>query len=104
MPVYRLVPALPADDKRWAMAKYQGEIVVRAASTGEARAIASLEEANSSGSGFPRSTTQVVASAFRDELLYSVILDSSGRFAAEGPIQVLHGDFIRPSMVPFHKD
>jgi hypothetical protein len=46
MTIYRLVPSAPADDPNWGLAINHGEVVVRAHTTGEARAIAALEEAS----------------------------------------------------------
>jgi hypothetical protein len=96
MSVYRLVPIARSDDPNWDRAINQGEIVVRATSSGEARAIAALEEARAAVSHIPKSTTQVTASALRDPLLYGVIDDASGEFPASGPIKVLRGNFQFP--------
>ena len=96
MPIYRLIPSARADDPAWSMAVNQGEVVVRANSTGEARAIASLEEASQYTGGVPRVTKQVQASAFRNENLYSVVLDTTNRFPNAGPVRVLSGNFSFP--------
>ena len=96
MTIYRLVPSAPVDDPNWGRALNHGEVVVLAHSTGMARAIAALEEASVRYSGVPPTTTQVVASAFRDEKLYTVKEDSSGRFLDRGPVRVLKGDFRFP--------
>ena len=42
MPIYRLLPSAPPDDPNWDRALNQGEVVVRAASSGAARAMAAL--------------------------------------------------------------
>ena len=96
MTIYRLVPSAPADDPAWQLALNHGEVVVRAHSTGEARAIAALEEASIRAQGVPPTTTQVVASAFRNELLYTVKQDDSGAFEDSGPVRVLRGEFVFP--------
>jgi hypothetical protein len=96
MPIYRLIPIADPDDPHWDRALNQGEVVVRASSSGEARAIAALEEARVAIGGIPNSTTQVTASAFRDEKLYAVRDDTSGAFPAAGPVQVLAGNFSFP--------
>ncbi len=96
MPIFRLIPTAPADDPAWGLSINQGEVVVRANSTGEARAVAALEEASIALGGIPKTTTQVVASAFRDEKLYTVQQDDSGDFPDTGPMRVLRGDFSFP--------
>lgn len=96
MTIYRLVPSAPAADPGWDLALNHGEIVVRANSTGEARAIASLEEASIRAHGLPATTTQVDASAFRNEKLYTVRQDDSGEFDDAGPMGVLRGEFMFP--------
>lgn len=96
MPIYRLVPTAAPEDPRWQNALHQGELLVRAPSSGEARAIAALEEASIAQKTLPRSTTMVIASAFRDDKLYTVIEDVSGRFSAVGPARVLMGTFHFP--------
>ncbi len=96
MPIYRLKPIAKADDKNWGRAFNHGEVVVRAHSTGEARAIAALEEASRLTGGVPRVTTQVQASALLDSNLYTVVLDTSGEFADKGPVRVLTATFRFP--------
>jgi hypothetical protein len=96
MTIYRLVPSASVDDPGWQMALNHGEVVVRAHTTGEARAIAALEEASVRDGGVPPTTTQVIASAFRNEKLYSVKEDHSGAFEDAGPVRVLRGDFRMP--------
>lgn len=97
MTLYLLVPSAPADDPNWGLAVNHGEVVVRAHSTGEARAIAALEEASVRYGGVPPTTTQVVASAFREAKLYTVKRDDSGTFEDTGPVRVLRGDFRLPA-------
>jgi hypothetical protein len=105
MPVYRLVPIAEPDDPNWDRALNQGEVVVRASSSGEARAMAALEEARAATGAIPNSTTQVRASAFRDEKLYTVRDDHSGEFPAAGPVQVLRAHFTFPeNFVGHHLD
>lgn len=96
MTIYRLVPSAPPQDPGWELALNHGEVVVRAHSTGEARAIAALEEASIRAHGLPPTTTQVVASAFRNALLYTVREDASGAFDDTGPVRVLRGEFLFP--------
>ena len=105
MTIYRLVPSAEPDDPRWQRANFQGEVVVRAHSSGEARAIAALEEASVALGTVPMSTTQVTASAFRDEKLYTVREDHSGQYADEGPVRVLRADFEFPlGFLGIHQD
>jgi len=96
MTIYRLVPSAPPEDPGWQLALNHGEIVVRAHSSGEARAVAALEEASIRAHGVPPTTTQVVASAFRNEKLYTVRQDDSGAFEDSGPVRVLSGEFLFP--------
>lgn len=96
MTIYRLIPSAPPGDPNWGRAMNHGEVVVLAHTTGEARAIAALEEASLRFGGVPPTTTQVVASAFRDEKLYTVKKDLSGTFVDVGPVRVLRGDFRMP--------
>ena len=105
MPIYRLIPTAAANDPAWELSLNQGEVVVRADSTGEARAVAALEEAAARGAAFPLSTTQVIASAFRDDKLYTVLDEHSRTFAPDGPIGVLDADFHFPvDFVPLKAD
>jgi hypothetical protein len=46
--------------------------------------------------GSQKTTTQVVASALRDPLLYTVVDDTSGEFEAAGPVRVVRGSFHFP--------
>jgi hypothetical protein len=104
MPIYRLVPAAQPDDPSWDRAPCHGEVLVRASSSGEARAIAAMEEAVAGGARKLHSTTQVIASAFRDPLLYTVIEDESGEFPAAGPVRVVRGNFTFAKHVTEHDD
>ena len=96
MPIYRLIPVASADDDNWQLAFNQGEVVVRARSSGLARAMAAIEEAAQYMSGEPKITTQVEASAFRQANLYTVVRDTSGEFEEDGPDKVLRGTFSFP--------
>lgn len=75
--VFRLVPMRPGS--HWGLSGSRGEVIVRARSTGEARALAAWSEAAAS----PYSDDGW-ASPFRDPRLYSVRRDNSGRFPAVG--------------------
>jgi hypothetical protein len=81
----------------------QGEIIVRARSSGEARAIAARAEALAAGAS-PKTTGQVTASAFRDSTLYGVRRDDTGRFPNDGPPEVLSGGFQIPPGWIAHDD
>ena len=94
--VYRLVPVAHPDDPNWKRAVSQGEVVVRARSSGDARVVASHAEAAAITLREPQSTTQVEASALRDPKLYHVVQDDSGRYPAEGPRGVLEAMFQVP--------
>jgi hypothetical protein len=101
--IYRLIPGAPADDHNGRRAAHQGELVVRARSSGEARAIAARAEAQAAGVRLP-STGQVLASAFADPVLYFTRLDDRGAFPDEGPVGVLAGGFRAPTGWVAHVD
>ena len=94
--VYRLVPVAHPGDPNWGRAVSQGEVVVRALSSGDARVVASHAEAAAITLREPQATTQVEASALRDPKLYHVVRDDSGRYPAEGPRTVLEAVFQVP--------
>jgi hypothetical protein len=104
MPIYRLVPTARPDDPGWDRAPNQGEVVVRASSSGEARAIAAMEESLAAGARTLPSTTQVTASAFRDPALYTVVEDESGEFPAAGPVRAVKSNFSFARPVVGHED
>ncbi|MBP1851160.1 hypothetical protein [Rhizobium halophytocola] len=91
--IYCLKPKAAPDDPRWDNSPPQGELFVRALSTGDARIVA--EEAENdfpATNGKPAEGVSTAnASAFRDDKLYSVLLDESGRFDSEGPRSVIYG-------------
>lgn len=93
--VYRLVPNIRSDNTGWGGTFNHGEILVRARSSGEARAIAARAEAVAAGEP-KRATTQAMASALREPRLYSVRRDTSGQFPDEGEPGVLAGNFRLP--------
>ena len=94
--VYRLVPVAREGDPNWDRAVSQGEVVVRARSSGDARVVASHAEAAAITLREPLATTQVEASALRDPKVYHVIQDDSGRYPDEGPRTVLKAMFQVP--------
>lgn len=96
MTIYRLMPTASPEDPAWDLSLNQGEVVVRAQSSGEARAIAALAEASLRTESDRLQTTQEVASAFRDEKLYTVHEDDSGAFPEAGPNGVLSANFHFP--------
>lgn len=91
--IFRLVPAAEPYDLNWDRAVNHGIVVVRAASPADARIVASegeadfLESPAKPGDG----VSTRFASAFRDDKLYSVEEDGSGRWSAEGEREVLDG-------------
>ncbi len=95
--LYRLVPIAAANDPRWDMATYQGEAVVRAYSPADARLVAADAEADfrdvpaAPGDG----KTTDMASAFRDDKLYTVVDEEPGETPADGPRAVVSGDILR---------
>src|SRR5690606_5831772 len=96
MPLYRLVPIAAPDDPNWDRALNQGEVVVRARSSGEARAIAALAEAEAAAGEPALATTQVRASAFMDDKLYAVRDEPNGQWPEEGEPGVVDAAFAFP--------
>lgn len=75
---------------------------MRAKSSGDARIVATEAEAD-----FPENRAKpgegvstAAASAFRNEKLYTVIEDISGRYPSEGPRAILSGSFDRNVILP----
>lgn len=91
--IYRLVPIASPDDPQWQNRPPRGEVVVRARTTGDARLVATAAELDFTDiDALPAEGNSTdMASAFRSEKLYTVILDESGRHPAEGAREVLEG-------------
>jgi len=87
--LYRLVPTARPDDPNWDRAPNRGEVVVRARSSGDARVVAAQAETEEGAAGL--FTTEVRASAFMDEKLYTVRDEPEGRHPIDGPRMVLEG-------------
>lgn len=85
--LYRLVPTARPDDPNWDRAPNRGEVVVRAKSSGDARVVAAQAETPEGAAGI--FTTEVKASAFLDEKLYTVRDEPAGRYPSAGPRMVL---------------
>lgn len=84
--VYKLLPVRPG--AHWGLVPDRGEVVVRARSSGEARAIAARAEAEVVAK--ERQTAgRVSASAFPNPALYTVRLESKSEFPANGEPAVL---------------
>lgn len=98
--VYRLIAGAALDDPRWANSPYQGEVVVAARTSGDARIVAAARELDfmEVDSAPAEDVTTTNASAFRSDLLYSVIEVERGRSDLQRGM--LHGDIsvdtIRP--------
>jgi hypothetical protein len=99
--LYRLVPIAEADDPRWDNSPFQGEVVVAARSTGDARLVASSRELDymEIDAKPAEDVTTSIASAFRSEKLYTVIeIDRDrtdlSRGIIDGEIAI---DVIRPA-------
>lgn len=73
--IYRLTPLAERDDPNWQNARYQGEVVVIARSTGDARVVASQAELDFTeiDAKPAEGVTTEMASAFRSDKLYGVI-------------------------------
>lgn len=101
--LYRLIPIAAATDPNWDLAPNQGEVVVRARSSGDARVVAAEAELDfmeiDALPGDGNSTTS--SSAFRSEKLYTVVDEAAGTYPLEGPREVVAGtirvDNIRPT-------
>lgn len=101
--LYRLIPIAAANDPNWDLAPNQGEVVVRARSSGDARVVAAEAELDfmeiDALPGDGNSTTS--SSAFRSEKLYTVVDEPAGTYPLEGQRGVVDGtvrvDNIRPT-------
>lgn len=101
--LFRLVPIASATDTNWDNAANQGEVVVRARSSGDARIVAAEAELDYTEidalPGDGNSTTS--SSAFRNEKLYTVIDEHNPAYPIDGPREVVAGtvrvDNIRPT-------
>lgn len=91
--IFRLVPDAPDTDPRWDIAEPVGEVVVRAESPADARIVASHAEPDfpEVGAAPGDGVETDFASAVRDERLYRVEEDTSGRYPTEGEREVLQG-------------
>ncbi len=96
MRLWRIVPSAPPDDPRWLHSPVWREIVVRADTAAEARAIASRMEADQQDYSPDRDSAGAQAmdypSALYDEALYQVIEVPAGataQFSPEGPREIL---------------
>lgn len=103
--LFRLVPIASATDTNWDIAPSQGEVVVRARSSGDARVVAAEAELDymeiDALPGDGNSTTS--SSAFRNEKLYTVVDECSPSYSLNGPREVVAGtirvDNIRPTEI-----
>ncbi|MCO5731741.1 hypothetical protein [Rhizobium sp. SSA_523] len=104
--IYRLVPTAPLDDPQWMDRPPQGEVVVRARTTGDARLVAMAAELDYTEiDALPAEGNSTdMASAFRSEKLYTVIEDGTGRFSAEGPREVVSGTVRIDTVTPVQVD
>ncbi|MDR6635928.1 hypothetical protein J2X72_004742 [Phyllobacterium sp. 1468] len=73
--LYRLVPTASADDPRWQNSPNQGEVLVVARTSGDARVVAAGRELDfmEIDSAPADDVTTFNASAFRDDKLYTVV-------------------------------
>lgn len=89
--IYRLEPSARPDDPRWDNAPCHGIVRVRALSAADARVVAAQAEVDfldisaKPGDG----TTTDFASAFRDDKLYHVVLETEN--ASVGPRGIIPG-------------
>jgi hypothetical protein len=101
--LYRLVPTASSDDPRWQNSPFQGEVLVAARNTGDARLVASGRELDfmEIDSAPADDVTTINASAFRDDKLYTVVVVDTDRTdlkrgVIEGEIRI---DTIRPVQI-----
>jgi hypothetical protein len=91
--IYRLEPYEGPDGPSWQRAPWQGTVIVRADSAADARILAA--EAEDDFLEAPVKPEYGVstrfASSFRDEKLYHVVEDLSGRYPNDGPREVIEG-------------
>lgn len=99
--IYKLVPIANSNDPHWANSPYQGEVVVAARTSGDARIVAAARELDfmEVDAAPADDVTTSNASAFRSEKLYTVIeierdRTDIGRGVVQGSISV---DTIRPT-------
>lgn len=101
--IYRLVPIAEANDPRWDNSPYQGEVVVAARTTGDARIVAAERELDfmEIDAAPAEGVTTNNASAFRSEKLYTVIeVDHARRDLQRGVIDgEISVDTIKPVQV-----
>lgn len=104
--LYRLIPIALDNDPRWDMATNQGEVVVRAYSPADARVVAEEAEIDfmdvDALPGHGNSTK--MASAFRDDKLYTVVDEPPGQYSREGPREVVLGMIERAVITPASDD
>ncbi|TPW32988.1 hypothetical protein FJU11_01565 [Pararhizobium mangrovi] len=104
--LYRLVPLAAANDPRWDGATSQGEVVVRAYSPADARLVATAAETDfrqtNAKPGDGNSTA--IASAFRDDKLYTVVDEPEGRFSAKGERAFVAGSIDENVIMPLTDD
>ncbi|MGJ7041003.1 hypothetical protein J2Y63_004275 [Shinella sp. BE166] len=101
--LYRLIPIASATDTNWDLAPNQGEVVVRARSSGDARVVAAEAELDyleiDALPADGNSTTS--SSAFRNEKLYTVVDETDPAYPLDGAREVVAGtvrvDNIRPT-------
>jgi hypothetical protein len=101
--VYRLVPVAAANDPRWDNSPSQGEVVVAARTTGDARIVASAKELDfiEVDAAPADDVTTRNASAFRSDKLYTVIEIDRGRRDLQRGVLVgnISLDMIKPVQV-----
>ena len=98
--IFRLVPTAAADDPRWQGATSQGEVLVCARTSGDARIVAAANELDfmEIDSAPAGDVTTTHASMFRDDKLYTVIQEGDGRGLQRGVIEGnIRVDAIRPT-------
>ena len=98
--IYRLSPIARDDDPNWDLARNEGEIIVRALTSGDARLVAAEGEAVASGMNPQIINTKFRASAFLDPHIYAVTLLDAAPYPPVGPREVLVGTFAPDALRP----
>lgn len=100
--IFRLTPTAPPADPAWQNSPSHGEVVVRARTAGDARIVASSAELDFTeiDSAPAEGNSTAMASAFRNEKLYTVVEDESGRFDHSGERAVIAGRIRVDTILP----
>lgn len=98
MPIFRLYPLAEPQASNWDIAQNQGEVVVRAKSSGDARLVAAEAEVELARRHDENDDVNSIrASAFTDEKLYGVQQITDSGLDPEGERGLLAGELRLPN-------